>query len=72
MTEPPAALAKVAVKVRKEILMLWTIAVVLLLLWAAGMVTSYTIGGLLHLLLVIALVVVVYNLLTGRSASAGL
>jgi hypothetical protein len=45
---------------------MWTIFVILLVLWALGMVTSYTMGGLLHLLLVVALVVVVINLLQGR------
>ena len=47
--------------------MLWTICVILLVLWALGMVTSYTAGGLLHILLVIALVLVVVNLIRGRS-----
>lgn len=46
--------------------MLWTICVVLLVLWALGMVTSYTAGGLLHLLLVFALVVMVIRLIQGR------
>jgi len=46
--------------------MLWTIFVVLLVLWALGMVTSYTMGGLVHALLVIAVVVVVIQLLQGR------
>lgn len=46
--------------------MLWTIVVILAILWALGMVTSYTLGGLLHALLVIALVVIVVNLLRGR------
>jgi Family of unknown function (DUF5670) len=46
--------------------MLWTIFVILLIMWLLGMVSSYTLGGFLHLLLVIALVVLVYNLLTGR------
>jgi hypothetical protein len=46
--------------------MLWTIVVILAVLWALGMVTSYTMGGLLHALLVIALVVVVVNLVRGR------
>jgi hypothetical protein len=48
--------------------MLWTICVILFVLWALGMVTSYTMGGLLHILLVIALVVVVINLIQGRRA----
>jgi hypothetical protein len=45
---------------------LWTLCVILLVLWALGMVTAYTAGGLIHLLLVIALVVVVINLISGR------
>ena len=46
--------------------MLWTICVILFLLWALGMLTSYTLGGFVHILLVLALVVVVINLLQGR------
>jgi hypothetical protein len=46
--------------------MLWTIFVVLLILWALGMVSSYTLGGYIHLLLVIALVVVVIRIIQGR------
>ena len=46
--------------------MLWTIAVILLVLWALGLVTSYTMGGFIHLLLVIASVVVLINVIQGR------
>jgi hypothetical protein len=46
--------------------MLWTIFVILLIMWLLGMVSSYTMGGFIHLLLVIALIVLVYNLITGR------
>ena len=46
--------------------MLWTICVILLVLWLLGMVTSYTMGGLIHLLLVIAIVVVLVRLIQGR------
>jgi Family of unknown function (DUF5670) len=46
--------------------MLWTILVVLLILWLLGVVSSYTLGGFIHLLLVVALVILVINLLTGR------
>lgn len=46
--------------------MLWTICVILFVLWALGMVTSYTMGGFLHILLVLALVVIVINLIQGR------
>jgi hypothetical protein len=46
--------------------MLWTIFVILLVMWLLGLVSSYTLGGYLHLLLVIALIVLVINLVTGR------
>mgnify|MGYP001179421742 CR=1 FL=1 len=46
--------------------MLYTIAVVLLILWLLGLVTSYTIGGLIHVLLVIAIVVVLLRVISGR------
>ena len=47
--------------------MLYTIAVVLLILWLLGLVTSYTMGGLIHVLLVIAIVVVLLRVISGRS-----
>jgi len=46
--------------------MLWTIFVILLVLWLLGLVSSYTLGGYIHLLLVIAVVVVVIRLMQGR------
>jgi hypothetical protein len=46
--------------------MLWTVFVVLLVLWLLGLVSSYTLGGFIHILLVLALVVLVINLLSGR------
>jgi hypothetical protein len=46
--------------------MLWTLFVVLLVLWLAGIVTSYTLGGFIHLLLVLALVVLIFQLISGR------
>ncbi len=46
--------------------MLWTIFVILLILWLLGMVSSYTIGGFIHILLVIALVVLLINIIGGR------
>ncbi|MBZ5625635.1 MAG: lmo0937 family membrane protein [Acidobacteriia bacterium] len=46
--------------------MLWTICVILLVLWALGMATSYTASGLIHILLVVALVVMVIRLVQGR------
>lgn len=48
--------------------MIYTVCVVLIVLWALGMVTSYTMGGLVHLLLVIALIGIVLNLIQGRRA----
>jgi hypothetical protein len=46
--------------------MLWTIAVILLVLWALGMGSSYTGGGMVHLLLIIAAIVVVFQFMAGR------
>ena len=46
--------------------MLWTVIAVLLVLWLLGMVSSYTMGGLLHILLVVAVVVLIVRLLQGR------
>ena len=46
--------------------MLWTIFVILLVLWLLGMVSSYTMGGFIHLLLVLAIVVVLINIIQGR------
>lgn len=47
-------------------LMLWTIFVILLVLWLLGLVSSYTLGGFIHILLVIAIVVLIIQLLSGR------
>jgi hypothetical protein len=49
--------------------MLWTIFVVLLVLWALGLLTGYTMGGVIHALLVIALIVVVVQVLQGRRSA---
>ena len=46
--------------------MLWTLVVVLLVLWALGLVSLPAVGGLVHLLLVLAIIVVVFNLMSGR------
>ena len=46
--------------------MLWTIAVILMVLWALGLVSSYTMGGFIHILLVLAVIVVLVNILSGR------
>jgi hypothetical protein len=47
--------------------MLWTIAVLLLVLWALGLVSSYTLGGFIHILLVAAVILVLVRLIQGRS-----
>ena len=46
--------------------MLWTIAVVLIILWLLGLVSSYTMGGLIHILLVIAIIMILVNFISGR------
>ena len=46
--------------------MLWTIAVILIVLWLLGLLTSYSMGGLIHLLLVIAVILVVWQFIQGR------
>ncbi len=46
--------------------MLWTIAVILLVLWLLGLVSSYTMGGFIHILLVIAIVIILVRLISGR------
>jgi hypothetical protein len=49
--------------------MLYTIAVILLILWLLGLVTSYTMGGVIHILLVVALVLVLANFVSGRKGA---
>jgi len=46
--------------------MLWTIAVILIVLWLAGFVSSYTMGGFIHILLVVAIIMVLVNVISGR------
>jgi hypothetical protein len=48
--------------------MLWTITIVLFILWILGLVSSYTLGGWIHVLLVLAVIVLIFNLLSGRRA----
>jgi len=48
--------------------MLWTIAVIMLVLWVLGLVSSYTMGGFIHVLLVLAIIVVLLNVIQGRRA----
>jgi hypothetical protein len=54
----------------REIHMIWTIFVVLVALWLLGIVTSYTMGGFIHLLLVIALIVILFRFISGRRGIA--
>ena len=49
--------------------MLWTIFVILLVLWLLGLVSSYTLGGYIHILLILAVIVLIFNLLSGRRAA---
>jgi hypothetical protein len=49
--------------------MLWTLFVVLLVLWLLGMVSSYTLGGFIHILLVLALIVLLFQLISGRRSA---
>jgi hypothetical protein len=49
--------------------MLWTIFVILLVLWLVGVVSSYTLGGFIHILLLLALVTFVFNLISGRRST---
>ena len=46
--------------------MLWTLAVILLVLWVLGIATAYTMGGLIHILLVVAIVVILFQVIQGR------
>ena len=48
--------------------MLWTITIVLVVLWLVGLVSSYTLGGWIHIMLVLAVIVLIFNLLSGRRA----
>jgi hypothetical protein len=48
--------------------LLWTIAIILLIMWLLGLVTSYTLGGFIHILLVLAIIVVLIRVIQGRRA----
>jgi hypothetical protein len=48
--------------------MLWTITIVLFILWLLGLVSGYTLGGWIHILIVLAVIVLVFNLIAGRRA----
>ncbi|MGH9595441.1 MAG: lmo0937 family membrane protein, partial [Edaphobacter sp.] len=53
---------------RGERKMLWTITIILFILWIVGLVSSYTFGGWIHILLVLAIIVLIFNLMSGRRA----
>jgi hypothetical protein len=59
-------LPAVGMNSQKEAHMLWTIAVILIILWLLGLVSSYTMGGLIHILLVIAIIVLIFGFIGGR------
>lgn len=46
--------------------MIWTLALILLILWGLGLLTGYTLGGLVHVLIVVAIIVVLFRLISGR------
>jgi hypothetical protein len=48
--------------------MLWIVSIILFILWILGLVSSYTLGGWIHILLVLAIIVLIFNLLSGRRA----
>ena len=52
--------------IAKERIMLWTIAVVLIVLWAVGLVSAYTMGGFIHVLLVLAVIALILQIIQGR------
>jgi hypothetical protein len=52
----------------QETTMLWTITIILFILWVLGLVSSYTLGGWIHILLVLAIIVLIFNLMSGRRA----
>jgi hypothetical protein len=52
----------------KNYKMLWTITIILFVLWLVGLVSNYTMGGWIHILLVLAIIVLIFNLLSGRRA----
>lgn len=61
--------SKLMAKLLSEGDMLWTLFVVLLVLWLLGVVSSYTMGGFIHLLLILAVIALVFQLISGRRAA---
>jgi len=58
--------ARTSKVIAKEKIMLWTIAVVLIVLWAVGLVSAYTMGGFIHVLLVLAVIALILQIIQGR------
>jgi hypothetical protein len=56
----------IAVPTDEDTIMLYTIAVILIILWLLGLVTSYTVGGFIHILLVVAVIMILVRLISGR------
>ncbi len=52
----------------RRMIMLWTITIILFILWIVGLVSSYTLGGWIHILLVLAIIMLIFNLMSGRRA----
>jgi hypothetical protein len=67
---PPVAPGEIEPGARRHF-MLWTLAIVLLVLWGLGLVSAYTMGGFIHLLLVAAVVIVLVRLISGRRVTGG-
>jgi hypothetical protein len=57
---------RIAVSTSEDTIMLYTIAVILIILWLLGLVTSYTVGGFIHILLVVAVIMILVRLISGR------
>lgn len=56
----------VVIQTNEDYIMLYTIAIILLILWVLGLVTSYTVGGFIHILLVVAVIMILVRLISGR------
>jgi Family of unknown function (DUF5670) len=66
LVRPGRAPREIAAEGEKRMDLLWTIAVILVILWLLGMVTSYTLGGFVHILLALAIIVVLLRVIQGR------
>jgi hypothetical protein len=64
-----ANLVSETLRFERKVSMLWAIFVILLVLWVLGLATSYTLGGFIHILLVLAVITLVFNLISGRRSA---